>query len=224
MPQSLRETAEDVFDHVFAELHIIAKTFELLEGEVFRKSGLLSEEEASRVRPHMVRSLQRLERHAFALGVVLDADVVSGSPFWLSWIERMSDGTIQDDSNIRYPWRGSFYEYGSSPWMERPRESGIDSVVGPYVDFDKYLITLSSPITIGERFIGVAAADIHLHDYEKLVALPLSRFETDCMICNGEGRVVVSNSFSHAIGSIHENTSQTGVQIGCYDWRVVSVP
>ncbi len=223
MPQSLRETAEGVFDHVFAELHVIAKTFELLEGEVFRASGLLSEEEVGRVRPHIVRSLQRLEHHAFAIGVVLEANVVSGAPFWLGWIERMSDGTIQDDSNIRYPWRGSFYEYESSPWMERPRESGVDSVVGPYVDFDKYLITLSSPIVIGDRFIGVAAADIHLHDYERLVAIPLSRIRTDCMICNGEGRVVVSNSSSQAVGSIHESASSADTQIGHYDWRVVSV-
>lgn len=220
MPETLRQAAEFAFDKVFSELHSIARKFETFESGNLQKTAKLSEEDVGKIRPHMVRSLLRLEQHAFALGVILDEGIVEGAAFALSWIERAEDGTIQDDSNIRYPWRGTFYEYSNSEWMRTPRITGKDAITGPYVDFDKYLITLSSPIYIEEQFVGVAAADIRLHDFERLVALPLSRVEQDCMICNGEGRIVVSNTILLPIGSIVDLNSRSGVAIGSYDWRI----
>lgn len=221
MPQTLSQAAEVAFDKVFSELHAIARKFETLESAGFHDTGRLSEEDVGKIRPHMVRSLLRLERHAFALGVILDEGVVEGAAFALNWIERTEDGTIQDDSNIRYPWRGTFYEYSNSEWMKAPRITGKDAITGPYVDFDKYLITLSSPIHIEGQFVGVAAADIRLHDFERLVALPLSRVEQDCVVCNGEGRIVVSNTIRLPIGSIIDLDPLAGVAIGSYDWRIL---
>ena len=223
MLNALAESAKTVFEKTFVELNILATHFQALIIETSGPQKALSETGLKKIRPHMVRSLNRIERYAYALGIVLDENVIDGAAFWLNWIERDEDGTVHDDSNIKYPWRGNFYEYHNADWMALPRESGKSVIVGPYVDFDKYIMTLAVPIHISDRFIGVSAADIHLSEFESLVAPPLALLPYDCVVCNNEGRVVVSNTATHPVGSLDGAFINQGVAISDFGWNVIDV-
>ncbi|MCP8465388.1 cache domain-containing protein [Pseudomonas sp. ZM23] len=58
------------------------------------------------------------------------------------------------------------------PWFARPRSTGRPSVVGPSVDLygtDLYILVFFVPIQVDGRFIGVAGADIALHEFEAVL-------------------------------------------------------
>lgn len=223
MLNTLADSAKNVFDKTFVELNTLATHFQTLIIETSEAQKNLSESGLKKIRPHMVRSLNRLERYAYALGIVLDENVIEGAAFWLNWIERDDDGTVHDDSNIKYPWRGNFYEYQNAECMALPRQSGRPVIVGPYVDFDKYIMTLSVPINVGGRFIGVSAADIKLSEFERLIAAPLARLDHECVVCNHEGRVVVSNTANHPVGSLNGAFINNGLVISDYGWCVINL-
>ncbi|KIQ08967.1 MULTISPECIES: PDC sensor domain-containing protein [Pseudomonas] len=221
MLQPLIDSASAVFDSTFVELEKLASRFELLVSSSKNTKKGISESGLSKIRPDMVRSLTSLEVYAYALGIVLDEGVIEDSPFWLNWIEIDSDGIIHDDSNIRYPWRGNFYEYPNADWMVIPKFQRRPAIVGPYVDFDKHIITLAIPIVVQERFLGVSAADIRLSDFEKIVATPLSRIARECLLCNHEGRVVVSNTANAPVGSLNPVYLGTGEPVSATGWRAI---
>ncbi|HEK0905521.1 UNVERIFIED_ORG: hypothetical protein J2W65_002446 [Pseudomonas parafulva] len=221
MLQPLVESASAVFESTFVELEKLANRFELLVSNSKKTKKGISESGLSKIRPDLVRSLTNLGSYAYALGIVLDEGVIENSPFWLNWIEIDADGIIQDDSNIRYPWRGNFYEYPNADWMVIPKTQRRPAIVGPYVDFDKHIITLATPIIVQEQFLGVSAADIRLSDFERIVATPLSRITRECLLCNHEGRVVVSNTASAPVGSLNHTYLESGQPVSSTGWRAI---
>lgn len=223
MLNALVTSAGAVLEKTFLELDALAIQFQSLVMDSTQSKRGLSEAGLNKIRPHMARSLNRLARYAYALGIILDEGIIDGSPFWLNWIERDDDGIIQDDSNIKYPWRGNFYEYPNADWMALPRALGKPVIVGPYVDFDKHIITLAVPIQVNGHFIGVSAADIKLSEFERLVAAPLVLLEHGCVVCNHEGRVVVSNTATHPVGTLNASFIKTGSPISNFGWSVINV-
>ncbi|SNB73800.1 MULTISPECIES: cache domain-containing protein [unclassified Pseudomonas] len=221
MLKPLVDSASAVFDSTFTELEKLASRFELLISSSKNTKKSISESGLSKIRPDMVRSLTSVGVYAYALGIVLDEGVIEDSPFWLNWIEIDSDGIINNDSNIRYPWRGNFYEYPNADWMVIPKTQRCPAIVGPYVDFDKHIITLATPIVVQDRFLGVSAADIRLSDFERIVATPLSRIGRDCLLCNHEGRVVVSNTASAPVGSLNPAYLGAGETVSTTGWRAI---
>lgn len=221
MNDVLQQAASSAFETVFSELRAISSQLTEVAADSWATTGKLTEEIVQQMRPYLVRALQRLDGHAFSLGIILDENIIAGTSYSLSWLERAADGTIQNDSNIRYPWRGNFYEYSNADWMSLPRSSREPVIVGPYVDFDKYLLTLAVPVIVSGQFIGVAAADLRLDDFERLVAIPLSQCEKDCLIVNSEGRVVVSNTTTHPVGSISDMYDAEASDIAHYGWQVL---
>lgn len=221
MLQPLVDSAIAVFDSTFKELEGLANRFELLVSNSKKTKKGISESGLARIRPDMVRSLTRLESYVYALGIVLDEGVIENSPFWLNWIEIDADGIIQDDSNIRYPWRGNFYEYPNADWMVIPKAQRRSTIVGPYVDFDKHIITLATPIIVQDQFLGVSAADIRLSDFERILATPLSRINRECLLCNHEGRVVVSNTANAPVGSLSHTYLEAGEAASATGWRAI---
>lgn len=221
MLQSLIKSADSIFHSTFDELEKLASQFQVLIASAMKTKRGISETGLNKIRPEMIRSLAKLENYAYALGIVLDEGVIENSPFWLNWIEMHSDGIIQDDSNIKYPWRGNFYEYPNADWMVIPRVERRSVIVGPYVDFDKHIITLATPIVVDHRFMGVSAADIRLSDFEQIIAGPLSLLDRDCLVCNHEGRVVVSNTASAPVGSLNELYLGRGEPISDTGWRAL---
>ncbi|MBP1143179.1 hypothetical protein JOE33_000102 [Pseudomonas sp. PvP027] len=223
MNEFLKQAACSAFEKVFDELRLISSQFTQVIEDKSTHSGKVMESHVKQMRPTLVRALMRLDGSAFSLGIILDENVIPGTDYALSWLELSTDGSIQEDSNSRYPWRGNFYEYSKAEWMNLPRINREPVVVGPYVDFDKYLLTLAVPIIVSDQFIGVAAADVRLDDFERSVAYPLSRFELPCMIVNSEGRVVVSNTTSHPVGSINDAYKTLGTPIQLCGWRIIHI-
>lgn len=221
MIDTLQRASTIAFETVFGELRAIAAEFSNNGLGNWAKNGKLTNADIKQIRPSLAMSLLRLDGRAFSLGIILDENVIAGTSYSLCWLERADDGSVQEDSNIRYPWRDSFYEYTKADWMNLPRLSREPVVVGPYVDFDKYLLTLAVPLIISEQFVGVAAADLHVDDFERSIAYPLSTCESDCLIVNADGRVVVSNTTTYPVGSISSANRELGTVIGPYGWRVI---
>ena len=219
----LKQAACSAFEKVFGELRLISSQFTQLIENKSAQNSKVADSDVKHMRPSLVKALMRLDGSAFSLGIILDENVIPGTDYALSWLELSSDGSIQEDSNSRYPWRGNFYEYTKAEWMSLPRLNREPVVVGPYVDFDKYLLTLAVPIVVSDHFIGVAAADVRLDDFERSVAYPLSRFELPCLIVNSEGRVVVSNTTSHPVGSINEAYKTLGTPMQLCGWRIILI-
>ncbi|EEF25963.1 conserved hypothetical protein [Ricinus communis] len=155
-----------------------------------------------RGKPKMVRALSAADEAVFSMAVVVDGGVIEGVPYWYECIERDADGAIHATQNAALPWRGAFYNYLNADWMNLPRVSHARAVVGPFVDIDKYLLTLSFPLLLGGRFIGVIAADIRLDDFERILAPLLSKAIGDCAVLNGENRVLVSNAATFPVGEL----------------------
>lgn len=221
MNDTLKQAASSAFEKVFHELRLISNQFSDDVLDSWGKKGKLADADIKQMRPSLIRALMRLEGSAFSLGIILDENIIPGTSYSLTWLELAEDGSIQDDLNVRYPWRGSFYEYSKADWMNLPRLSREAVVVGPYVDFDKYLLTLAVPIVVSNQFIGVAAADVRLDDFERSVAYPLSKCEQPCLLVNSEGRVVVSNTTPYPVGSINEAYKSIGSPMTPYGWRVI---
>lgn len=79
----------------------------------------------------------------------------------------------------------SFYNYQSMPWFARPKNTGSNVVVGPYVDLygaDMYIMAFSLPIHVDGRFVGIAGADIALHRFERILLSSLIKMENEALI------------------------------------------
>lgn len=129
-------------------------------------------------------------------GVVLADRVLANRVHWLEWWQRGTDGEPKFLQVDHDPGSVGFYDYATAPWFAGPRDTGRPVAVGPYVDFsgtDEYLITLAVPVRAGGAFLGVAAADLRVTVFERLL---LSRFgpaDAAAALLTGTGRVITSN-------------------------------
>lgn len=217
----LANKACEDFDEIFAGLQLVAAKCERIAQEELNRHGTLKPGFVKTMRPDLVRTLAGMVPIVYSVSIVIDDHVIPGVPFELHMIERDGDGVITDDSNVRYPWRAAFYEYSNAEWMVVPRASHRPEVVGPFVDFDKYIFSLVTPIYVAEQFIGVAAADIRLSDYERRLAQTLSRFSNDVAVINSAGRVVLSNCSSQPVGSLVDTAGIASKACGSSEWSAV---
>ena len=81
--------------------------------------------------------------------------------------------------------------------VARPKNTGSNVVVGPYVDLygaDMYIMTFSLPIHVDGRFVGIAGADIALHRFERILLSSLIKMENEALIVSEEGRIIAANT------------------------------
>lgn len=143
-------------------------------------------------------------RHVQGMGVMFDPGAIPHHRFGGAWVVRRN-GEVVRNPHVADPKREDFYDYSMAEWMTEPRASGVPAVVGPYVDYggvDDYIFTVAVPIRIDDVFLGVAAADIRLSDYEVAIAPALGAVDRACCLVNAEDRIIVSNSVRFAPGSL----------------------
>jgi len=139
------------------------------------------------------------------LGFVATPGLLADAPSWLEWWQTSADGALRPLLLDLDPDHSAYYDYTHWDWFTLPRDTGQRAVAGPYVDYlcsDEYSLTLSAPITVEGRFMGVAAADIYLRRFEAVVMPLLQRLPGPARLVNARGRVAASTDPRHLVGSL----------------------
>ncbi|CDF86384.1 cache domain-containing protein [Pseudomonas sp. QL9] len=138
-------------------------------------------------------------------GVVLEPGELADQEMYLEWWYHGRGGKVVPLSLNLNSRSERFYNYLNMPWFSRPRDTGMPSVEGPFVDLygtDLYILAFSVPIVVNGRFIGVAAADIALQEFEPVLLRSLMRLGNEALVVNGEGRVVAANTANWFVGDM----------------------
>ncbi|RWU23932.1 histidine kinase [Pseudomonas alkylphenolica] len=206
-----------------AEFAEFASNINVAIGNIFDGLGVLSAQVAciwkqartAGGRPRL-RDLGCLEADAVRLlgikslrihgaGVVLAPGEIADADMHIEWWCGESDHSVHPlklDFNRR---SDSFYNYLTMPWYSRVRDTGKPCVAGPFVDVngtEEYIVAFSVPMFDGDRFIGVAAADVSLESLEPLLVRGLMRFPNEAVLLNADGRVLAANTPSWMAGDL----------------------
>lgn len=139
------------------------------------------------------------------LGYIAEVDVFADEPRWLQWVRRAEDGRLARLEPDLDPDSFGFYDFTAADWFRRPLATGQRSVVGPYVDFagtDEYVVTMTLPVVLEDRVLGVCGADLRLGDLSDALMPTLCSVGSDVALVNADGRVVVSTSPRWQVGAL----------------------
>jgi hypothetical protein len=137
-------------------------------------------------------------------GFVAAIDALADSRWWLEWF-MFSNGAAERLLVDTDPRGENFYDYGSLPWFDVPQRTGRRYITGPYVDYlctDDYTLTFTVPVTVRDRFVGVAGADVRVFTFEKAILPCLRATQRKVAIVNDQRRIVLSNSARHVSGTL----------------------
>ncbi|KQQ92880.1 hypothetical protein ASF62_13860 [Leifsonia sp. Leaf325] len=90
-------------------------------------------------------------------------------------------------------------------WYATPAETQATHVTGPYVDHlctCDYILTLTMPVTVGERMLGVVGADIAVRRLERELLPLLLLIDEPLALVNAAGRVIISTDPAAQPGSL----------------------
>ncbi|WP_243789119.1 cache domain-containing protein [Saccharopolyspora gloriosae] len=138
-------------------------------------------------------------------GVILADNVLTDRAHWLEWWQHRPGDRPRFLQVDHDPDSVGFYDYATAPWFTVPRDSGLRVAVGPYVDFagtDEYLVTLAVPVHSGDRFLGVAAADLRTGEFERALLHHLDPGLPPAVLVNQADRVIASNTPLRLPGSL----------------------
>jgi hypothetical protein len=138
-------------------------------------------------------------------GFVAGVGFLADEPWWLEWFTQGEDGRSHRMVCQTDPDGVGFFDYEFLTWYVVPRDTGHRHVTGPYIDYlctDDYNMTYTAPVVLGERFAGVAGADIGVNTAEKLLLPSLRAAARPLAVVNEQGRIVASNSGRHLCGDL----------------------
>lgn len=144
-----------------------------------------------------------LARPAYPLaggGFVAVHEAVSDAPWHMAWWQ----GRSKEDQLLS-SLESMGEAYSRREWFTVPVETGTSHVTGPYVDFictDEYTVTLTSPVSVAGRVVGVVGVDVFVESLEEVLLPDLRRVHPEASLVNRVGRVVVSADPQLAAGRL----------------------
>lgn len=137
-------------------------------------------------------------------GFVAAPGLLSDAHWHLAWwlggaggIRRLA--TIDDPSNEQ------FRDYTTLEWWRFPARTGARHLTGPYVDYvctDDYTVTITTPVVVRGRLLGVVGMDVLVDRLEREL-LPLLRASGGPIaVVNSSGRIITSTDSRQEPGSM----------------------
>jgi hypothetical protein len=108
-------------------------------------------------------------------------------------------------ATIDDPAHDQFRDYTTLEWWRVPASTGARHLTGPYVDYvctDDYTVTITTPVLVGGRLIGVVGADALVDRLERVLLPVLRSGHSPATVVNASGRVVTSTDARREPGSI----------------------
>jgi hypothetical protein len=183
----------------------IGRLFGVLEGLSAQLSELAAgaadgpfrRDDLAVLRPTIFGILSAHRELAAGAGVITAPDVLADAPLWLEWWWTTPAGTPEELRVNLNPAAPDFYDYTTAEWYTAAERTGEPRAVGPYVDHfctGEYTITLSVPVRLGERFLGVAAADVLVSSLERQVLPALLAAGRPSALTSADGRIIAATS------------------------------
>ncbi|GAA3200135.1 cache domain-containing protein [Microbacterium terregens] len=137
-------------------------------------------------------------------GFVAAPGVLSDAHWHLAWWLGGGDG-IRRLATVDDPASDQFRDYTALEWWRLPAKTGNRHVTGPYVDYvctDDYTVTITSPVVVDDRLLGVVGTDV-LVDRLEHELLPLLRAGDESIaVVNASGRIVTATDARREPGSM----------------------
>jgi hypothetical protein len=135
-------------------------------------------------------------------GIVAAPGVVANKDRHLEWWQRTAAGDAHADAFARIrlnldPESIDLYDYLEMDWFTVPQREGRRFVYGPYLDFsgaDRYVVTLTVPVTDDGVFLGIAGTDIRMSHFEPELLAILRSVPASAVLVTAERRVVAANT------------------------------
>lgn len=193
------------FGQVIASLEALRRSFGLIAaGPDPASTDPAGRDHLAGLRPQIHGLLARHRGLVAGAGVVTAPGLLADAEYWLEWW--WSPAGTAEPGRLRVnldPGSPDFFDYPAEDWFATPRDTGRPHVSGPSVDYactSEYALTIALPVMAGDRFAGVAAADVLVSSLEERVLPRLRGLSPSCVLATGQGRVVASASPRYAPG------------------------
>ncbi len=211
----------------------IGRLFGVLEGLSGRLAALagdaadgpLRRDDLAALRPTIFGILSAHRELAAGAGVITAPDVLADAPLWLEWWWTTPAGTPEELRVNLNPAAPDFYDYTTAEWYAAPERTGAPQAVGPYVDHfctGEYTITLSVPVRLAGRFLGVAAADVLVSSLERRVLPALLAGGRPSALTSSDGRIIAATSARLAPGE-RVPAAAAGARARFGSWQLVEL-
>ena len=187
----------------------------------------LQRDDLAKLRPAIFSLLASHRDLASGAGVLTAPNVLADAPLWLEWWWTTPAGSPEQLRVNLDPAAPDFFDYTTAAWYtaaERLRSDG--TATGPYVDYfctGEYTITLSVPVRLGERFLGVAAADVLMSNLEGQVLPALLATGRPVALTSPEGRVIAATTADLVPGARVTASGATRVSSPLGRWRLAEI-
>lgn len=221
---------EEVFSQVFEQLDSLAEQVVTVWSALAAAGRKPTSRDLAFLQATIEERLSTNDSYIHGTGVVLEPGELADQELFLEWFYRPARGKIAPMMLNFNRQSESFYNYQGMPWFTRPKLTRQPSIEGPFVDLygtELYILAFSVPILVGGHFVGVAAADIAMHEFDQLLTRCLLRMNNEAFIVNGEGRIVAANSSNWFVGNMASRPATARVhklEPLSIDWSLVELP
>jgi DNA-binding FadR family transcriptional regulator len=160
-------------------------------------SGSLQRDDLGKLHPAIFDLLASHRDLAAGAGVITAPDVLADAPLWLEWWWTTPVGSPEQLRVNLDPAAPDFFDYTTAAWYKAAERLETAQATGPYVDYfctGEYTITLSVPVRLDGRFLGVAAADVLVSSLEGQVLPALLDTGRPVALTSPEGRVIAATT------------------------------
>jgi DNA-binding FadR family transcriptional regulator len=194
-----RSTLGEVGQSLERLFHVLEGLGEKLAALAAAASGSLHRDDLGKLRPAIFDLLAGHRDLASGAGVIAAPDLLADAPLWLEWWWITPAGSQEQLRVNLDPAAPDFFDYTTAAWYTAADRLGTAQATGPYVDYfctGEYTITLSVPVRLGGRFLGVAAADVLVSHLEGQVLPALLGTGRPVALTSQEGRVIAATTAS----------------------------
>lgn len=195
-PAEFRAVLEALNDYLHRELVPLGELAEELAATIDAEAvGSLAESDLAPLVPRIQGVLAGAPDFV-GFGFAAAAGVMRESDHYLLWWQRRESGLRRLNLNLA-EGDPELYEYLDTEWFTGAERLRAPAIHGPYVDYagaDFLVLTAAVPVLVGDRFVGVAGADIDPHRVEQALVHMLRGLPGEAVVVNDDRSVLAANS------------------------------